>query len=144
MTISPEGTCCVISHAVGGTQSTPAHLISLTNSRMGQTICVMTPVAVLLGPVSGQQECGSCYMLDTGTLVGIIIGDIILTLFIALSVFCFVSRLKMQNGLEALEGKGKIHTSSKKKKAEDLAESPYQELQGVQNDVYSDLRKFRK
>lgn len=44
-------------------------------------------------------------MLDTGTLVGIIIGDITLTLLIALSVFCFVSRLKKQNGLEALEGK---------------------------------------
>ncbi|XP_018601034.1 TYRO protein tyrosine kinase-binding protein [Scleropages formosus] len=110
---------------------------------MGQSICVVTPMAMLLGPVSGQQDCRNCYQLDTGTLVGIIVGDIVLSVLIALSIFCFVYNMKKKKRtLDALEGKGKKQTSSKIK-TED-AESTYQELQGVQSDIYNDLTNFRK
>ncbi|KAJ8378912.1 hypothetical protein AAFF_G00232770 [Aldrovandia affinis] len=108
---------------------------------MGRSLCVVTPFAGLFGPVTGQQDCRSCIYLELGTVLGIIVADIILTLLIALSVFCFVYRLKRKR-LEALEGKEKTQATSKRKKPE--TESPYQELQGVQNDVYSDLRQFQK
>ncbi|KAG7469166.1 hypothetical protein MATL_G00126070 [Megalops atlanticus] len=108
---------------------------------MGRALCIVTPFAGLFGPVAGQQDCRACFHLDTGAVVGIIVGDIILTLLIALSVYCFVSHQK-KNRLEALESKGKTHASSKRKKPD--LESTYQELQGVQNDVYSDLRHLAK
>ncbi|XP_036393731.1 TYRO protein tyrosine kinase-binding protein [Megalops cyprinoides] len=109
---------------------------------MGRALCIVTPFVGLFGTVAGQQDCpASCFHLDTGAAVGIIVGDIILTLLIALSVYCFVSRQK-KNRLEALESKGKTHASSKRKKPD--LESTYQELQGVQNDVYSDLRHLEK
>ncbi|XP_065116876.1 TYRO protein tyrosine kinase-binding protein isoform X2 [Paramisgurnus dabryanus] len=41
--------------------------------------------------VEGNQDCSSCYQLDIGVAVGIITCDIFLTLFIAVSVYCFVS-----------------------------------------------------
>ncbi|KAL4657733.1 TYRO protein tyrosine kinase-binding protein [Arapaima gigas] len=110
---------------------------------MGQSICVVTPVAMLLGPVSGQQDCSNCYQLDTGTLVGIIVGDIALSVLIALSIFCFVYHMKKGSSLDALEGKGRKVTSSKMRRSE-AAESTYQELQGVHSDIYSDLTEFRK
>uniref|UniRef100_W5M845 TYRO protein tyrosine kinase-binding protein n=1 Tax=Lepisosteus oculatus TaxID=7918 RepID=W5M845_LEPOC len=104
------------------------------------------------GPVVGQSfsisDCQSCYHLASGTIVGIIVGDIILTLLIALSVFCFVSRMK-KNHLEALQGqcmkatKGNISMSASRKVKDD-AESTYQDLQGVRNDIYSDLRRVDK
>ncbi|XP_015191971.1 TYRO protein tyrosine kinase-binding protein [Lepisosteus oculatus] len=106
-------------------------------------LCVLTPLAGLLGPVVGQENCQSCYHLASGTIVGIIVGDIILTLLIALSVFCFVSRMK-KNHLEALQAtKGNISMSASRKVKDD-AESTYQDLQGVRNDIYSDLRRVDK
>ncbi|KAJ8287628.1 hypothetical protein COCON_G00002870 [Conger conger] len=117
---------------------------------MGRSLCITTPFAGLFGPVVGQQDCRSCIHLEIGTVVGIIVADIVLTLLIALSVFFFVSRLKKRTRLEALEIKEKTQSKtqaktqamSTRKKPE--AESPYQELQGVQDDVYSDLRQFQK
>lgn len=44
-------------------------------------------------------DCSSCYQLDTGVVIGIITCDIILTLLIALSVYCFVSRQKRRESL---------------------------------------------
>lgn len=44
-------------------------------------------------------DCSSCYQLETGAFIGIITCDIILTLLIALSVYCFVSRQKRRESL---------------------------------------------
>lgn len=41
--------------------------------------------------------------MDMGAIIGIIIGDIILTVLIALSVFCFANRIN-KSRLEALKG----------------------------------------
>ncbi|XP_064162155.1 TYRO protein tyrosine kinase-binding protein isoform X1 [Anguilla rostrata] len=109
---------------------------------MTRSLCIATPFAGLFGPVVGQQDCRSCIHLEIGTVVGIIVADVVLTLLIALSVFFFVSRLRKRTRLEALEIKGKTQTVSMRKKPE--TESPYQELQGVQEDVYNDLRQFQK
>ncbi|XP_029600061.1 TYRO protein tyrosine kinase-binding protein-like [Salmo trutta] len=104
---------------------------------MGKALCIMVPV-------KGMFDCGQCYQIDMGTLVGIIACDIILTLLIALAVFCFASLRKKRSQQESrLEGKGKTLTASKRKTVE-IIESPYQELHGIQSDVYSDLQQFRK
>ncbi|KAJ8289751.1 hypothetical protein GJAV_G00004920 [Gymnothorax javanicus] len=118
---------------------------------MGRSLSMVTPFAWLFGPVLGQQGCRSCIHLEIGTVVGIIAADILLTLLIALSVYFFVSRMRKKIHLKALETsfpvKGKTQAMSTRKKLETESpypESPYQELQGVQDDVYSDLRPFQK
>lgn len=44
-------------------------------------------------------DCSSCYQLDIGVAIGIITCDIILTLLIALSVYCFISHQKRRGSL---------------------------------------------
>lgn len=46
-------------------------------------------------------DCGTCYQLNMGVVIGIITCDIILTLLITISVYCFVSREKRKNSLHA-------------------------------------------
>ncbi|XP_028679396.1 TYRO protein tyrosine kinase-binding protein [Erpetoichthys calabaricus] len=89
----------------------------------------------ILGSTNGQQNCQSCYQLDLSAIVGIIVGDILLTVLIALSVFYFTSRLN-KSRLEAIKAQGGL----KLKEKEDKDESPYQELQGARSDIYSDLK----
>ncbi|XP_019728407.1 TYRO protein tyrosine kinase-binding protein isoform X2 [Hippocampus comes] len=65
---------------------------------------------------------------------GIIVSDIFLTIFIAGSVFYLLTLLKKRTERDA-----KIHAEP-----EEITESPYQELHGIQSDVYSELQHFRK
>uniref|UniRef100_A0A3P8Z392 TYRO protein tyrosine kinase-binding protein n=1 Tax=Esox lucius TaxID=8010 RepID=A0A3P8Z392_ESOLU len=104
----------------------------------------MSKALCIVSPLTGMFDCGHCYQIDIGAVVGVIACDIILTLLIALTVFCFVAFQKKRSQLESRqEGKGKNLTASKRKTIE-ITESPYQELHGVQSDVYSDLQQFRK
>ncbi|MGH0165907.1 UNVERIFIED_CONTAM: hypothetical protein FKN15_073297 [Acipenser sinensis] len=89
------------------------------------------------GSVRGQQNCKSCYQMDMGAIIGIIIGDIILTVLIALSVFCFANRIN-KSRLEALKGKSDIKM---KGKGSADKQSTYEELQRHRQDIYSDLRQ---
>ncbi|XP_019728408.1 TYRO protein tyrosine kinase-binding protein isoform X3 [Hippocampus comes] len=68
------------------------------------------------------------------SLFGIIVSDIFLTIFIAGSVFYLLTLLKKRTERDA-----KIHAEP-----EEITESPYQELHGIQSDVYSELQHFRK
>ncbi|XP_065116872.1 TYRO protein tyrosine kinase-binding protein isoform X1 [Paramisgurnus dabryanus] len=98
--------------------------------------------------VEGNQDCSSCYQLDIGVAVGIITCDIFLTLFIAVSVYCFVSH-KNSRACSHTQArccgstKTTTHQSSMKPKMIEV-ESPYQELYGVQSDIYNDLQQYRK
>uniref|UniRef100_A0A8D3DEJ8 TYRO protein tyrosine kinase-binding protein n=1 Tax=Scophthalmus maximus TaxID=52904 RepID=A0A8D3DEJ8_SCOMX len=83
--------------------------------------------------------CGSCYLISIGSVIAIIASDIALTVFIAISVFCFASHHKRQRGRDSHDGEHEMF-----KTATEVTESPYQELHGVQSDVYSELRHFRK
>ncbi|XP_012673392.1 TYRO protein tyrosine kinase-binding protein isoform X2 [Clupea harengus] len=114
---------------------------------MGRTICIVAPLTGMLGPVSGRQDCGQCYQVELSVVVALVSCDILLTVLIALSVYCCVSRQRSRPGLHTQPsdtGKGKQLTASKKAKKTEVTESPYQELYGVQSDVYSDLRQYRK
>ncbi|TRY94762.1 hypothetical protein DNTS_021631 [Danionella cerebrum] len=110
----------------------------------------MVLISQLLGNVEGnRQEHSSCYQMETGVAVGIITSDIILTLLIALSVYCFVLYQKRRESgsghapYYSSEGKAKVEHPSVKAKTIEM-ESPYQELYGVQSDIYNDLQQYRK
>ncbi|XP_019728406.1 TYRO protein tyrosine kinase-binding protein isoform X1 [Hippocampus comes] len=100
-----------------------------TVHNMKDTFCIASS---LFGP--GRQECGSCYLISMHSVIGIIVSDIFLTIFIAGSVFYLLTLLKKRTERDA-----KIHAEP-----EEITESPYQELHGIQSDVYSELQHFRK
>uniref|UniRef100_A0A8D2CYA6 TYRO protein tyrosine kinase-binding protein n=1 Tax=Sciurus vulgaris TaxID=55149 RepID=A0A8D2CYA6_SCIVU len=78
-------------------------------------------------------EC-NCSPVSTGVLVGIVLGDLVLTLLIALAVYSL--------GRLVPRGRGTTAVSQKQRITE--TESPYQELQGQRSDVYSDLNTQRQ
>ncbi|XP_039181701.1 TYRO protein tyrosine kinase-binding protein isoform X1 [Crotalus tigris] len=79
-----------------------------------------------LGAAQVANDCGHCYKIDPGTIAGVVLGDLFLTLLIALGVYYVVSCIYKQQA------------TSKADKAQH--ESPYEELQGQRMDIYSDLK----
>ncbi|XP_030012938.1 TYRO protein tyrosine kinase-binding protein [Sphaeramia orbicularis] len=108
---------------------------------MSDALCI---AGSLFGTTESQQECGSCYLINMGSVVAIIACDIMLTIFITISVFCFASVHKRRREVGFHDGKRSIPSTISKKMVAEVAESPYQELHGVQSDVYSELRHYRK
>ncbi|XP_029360884.1 TYRO protein tyrosine kinase-binding protein [Echeneis naucrates] len=106
---------------------------------MSNALCI---VGSVFGSSEGQHECGSCYQINLESVIAIIATDIILTVFIIISVFCFATHHKRRIW-ESHDGKRNTSSVSKKISTE-VTESPYQELHGVQSDVYSELQQFRK
>ncbi|XP_022076589.2 TYRO protein tyrosine kinase-binding protein [Acanthochromis polyacanthus] len=106
---------------------------------MSDALCI---VGSMFGSAEAQQDCGSCYMINMNSVLGIIASDIILTIFITISVFCVATHHRRRR--DSHDGKRNVPSSMSKKMATEVTESPYQELHGVQSDVYSELRHFRK
>ncbi|XP_069313111.1 TYRO protein tyrosine kinase-binding protein isoform X5 [Eulemur rufifrons] len=78
-------------------------------------------------------EC-NCASVSPGVLAGIVLGDLVLTLLIALAVYSL--------GRLVPRGRGAVEVTRKQRMTE--TESPYQELQGQRSDVYSDLNTQRQ
>ncbi|XP_014440918.1 TYRO protein tyrosine kinase-binding protein isoform X4 [Tupaia chinensis] len=78
-------------------------------------------------------EC-NCSPVSPGVLAGIVLGDLVLTLLIALAVYSL--------GRLVPRGRGAAEVTRKQRITE--TESPYQELQGQRSDVYSDLNTQRQ
>nr|XP_014979048.1 TYRO protein tyrosine kinase-binding protein isoform X1 [Macaca mulatta] len=76
----------------------------------------------------------SCSTVSPGVLAGIVLGDLVLTVLIALAVY-FLGRLVPR-------GRGAAEAATRKQRITET-ESPYQELQGQRSDVYSDLNTQR-
>ncbi|KAF6739685.1 TYRO protein tyrosine kinase-binding protein [Oryzias melastigma] len=91
-----------------------------------------------------QPGCDGCYLISLTSLIAIITSDIILTIFIIISVFCFATHQRRRRERDSLDAKKNSPLSTTKKVPTEVTESPYQELHGVQSDVYSELRHFRK
>uniref|UniRef100_UPI0037E7378C TYRO protein tyrosine kinase-binding protein n=1 Tax=Semicossyphus pulcher TaxID=241346 RepID=UPI0037E7378C len=108
---------------------------------MADALCI---VGSFFGSAEGQQDCASCYMINIGSVMGIIASDIILTIFITITVFCFASHHNKKREWDSHDGRRSQLSSISKKMATEVTESPYQELHGVQSDVYSELQHFRK
>ncbi|KAH1180080.1 TYRO protein tyrosine kinase-binding protein isoform X1 [Mauremys mutica] len=86
----------------------------------------------LLGSVNAQRDCTGCPQLSGGLIAGLVVGDLLLTLLIALAVYCLAGKIHHLRGSAQAE--------VKKPPATEM-ESPYQELQGQRLDIYSDLKK---
>ncbi|XP_028281955.1 TYRO protein tyrosine kinase-binding protein isoform X2 [Parambassis ranga] len=106
---------------------------------MSDTLCIAGSLFA-----EGQQDCGSCYIINMESVLGIIASDIILTIFIVISVFCFASHHRRRREWDSRDSKRNLPPSVSKKMTTEVTESPYQELHGVQSDVYSELHHFRK
>ncbi|XP_058052278.1 TYRO protein tyrosine kinase-binding protein [Ahaetulla prasina] len=103
---------------------------SLGTSNMAQLGFPILPILLgltwpQLGAAQGANDCGHCFRIDPGTIAGVVLGDLFLTLLIALGVYYVVSCIYKQQA-----------TSSDKAQHE----SPYEELQGQRMDIYSDLK----
>nr|KAF6408360.1 transmembrane immune signaling adaptor TYROBP [Molossus molossus] len=89
---------------------------------------LLLPLLLTLG------EC-SCPAVNSGVLAGIVLGDLVLTLLIALAVYSLGRLVPRRRGVvDAVTRKQHINET----------ESPYQELQGQRSDVYSDLNTQRQ
>ncbi|XP_054903927.1 TYRO protein tyrosine kinase-binding protein [Poeciliopsis prolifica] len=108
---------------------------------MPDALCI---VGSMFGSEEGQQECGTCYLINMGSVIGIIASDIILTVFLIISVFCFASHHRRRREQESHDGRRNLSLSVSNKMTPEDTESPYQELHGVQSDIYNELRHFRK
>nr|XP_033770326.1 TYRO protein tyrosine kinase-binding protein-like [Geotrypetes seraphini] len=91
----------------------------------------------ILGIVCEQRDCTSCYHMDAVAITAIIVGDIIITVLIALAVFFLARRLNAKN-----KDTGSMQKNQKSGVTE--AESHYQELQGHKLDIYCDLNQMHK
>ncbi|KAF4088553.1 hypothetical protein AMELA_G00083990 [Ameiurus melas] len=116
---------------------------------MGWILHSVALLTGLFGCVAAAQDCGTCYQVNMVVVIAIITCDIILTLLITITVYCFASRGKRKKSLRTRQNstekdKGKFRQSSSKPKEVEITESPYQELYGVQSDIYSDLHQYRK
>uniref|UniRef100_G1L1Y2 TYRO protein tyrosine kinase-binding protein n=1 Tax=Ailuropoda melanoleuca TaxID=9646 RepID=G1L1Y2_AILME len=76
----------------------------------------------------------NCSVVSPGVLAGIVLGDLVLTLLIALAVYSL--------GRLFPRGRGAVEAVTRKQRITET-ESPYQELQGQRSDVYSDLNTQR-
>ncbi|CAD7692756.1 unnamed protein product [Nyctereutes procyonoides] len=84
-------------------------------------------------PIQAQDGC-NCPVVSPGVLAGIVLGDLVLTLLIALAVYSL--------GRMFPRGRGAVEAVTRKQRITET-ESPYQELQGQRSDVYSDLNTQR-
>ncbi|XP_056901418.1 TYRO protein tyrosine kinase-binding protein isoform X1 [Takifugu flavidus] len=105
---------------------------------MSDGLCVVGP---WFGSAEGHPACGHCYVIKTWVLMAAMITDILLTLLITASVFCLMTKLKRRRDPDT--GK-RTATSRATTSGSEVTESPYQVLQGVQSDVYSELETFSK
>ncbi|KAM9031985.1 TYRO protein tyrosine kinase-binding protein [Sarcophilus harrisii] len=96
---------------------------------MGKGRAPTLGLALILALLLTPGECSLCPGVSPGILAGIVLGDLVLTILIALAVY-YLGRLVPL-------GRNSPEDSKKQRMTE--TESPYQELQGQRGDVYSDL-----
>nr|KAF6412143.1 transmembrane immune signaling adaptor TYROBP [Rousettus aegyptiacus] len=102
---------------------------------------LLLPLLLTVGGLSAVQaqsdtfpEC-NCSVVSPGVLAGIVLGDLVLTLLIALAVYSL--------GRLVPRGRGAVDAVTRKQRTAET-ESTYQELQGQRSDVYSDLNTQRQ
>ncbi|XP_067831511.1 TYRO protein tyrosine kinase-binding protein-like [Heptranchias perlo] len=94
-----------------------------------------------LGAVSGQNGCEECYRIDGGVIAGIVIGDLAITVMIAVTIYYFARR----GARKSNSGSTLPVQMTKKAKADALeTESPYEVLRGQEQGVYSTLKTNKK
>uniref|UniRef100_F7EE63 TYRO protein tyrosine kinase-binding protein n=1 Tax=Ornithorhynchus anatinus TaxID=9258 RepID=F7EE63_ORNAN len=94
-------------------------------------LLALTPLP--LHPLPG---CSGCYPVTPGVLAGIILGDLALTLFIALAVYYLARMVARPRGTAGAAGDGESQSHRPGVTAP--------ELQGPRSDIYSDLNTQRR
>ncbi|XP_066575375.1 hematopoietic cell signal transducer isoform X3 [Amia ocellicauda] len=56
----------------------------------------LLPCVAETAQAQGHTDCGNCYKIEPGAMVGIIIGDVILTVLIVISVYYCASRKRQK------------------------------------------------
>ncbi|XP_029433075.1 TYRO protein tyrosine kinase-binding protein [Rhinatrema bivittatum] len=101
------------------------------HTSLSALLCVLGTLSI----VHGQKDCTGCYQMDGIAITAIVVGDIIITVLIALAVFFLARKLSLK----------KINDGNmKSQKAGTETEPHYQELQGRKLDIYSDLNQIHK
>ncbi|XP_053699830.1 TYRO protein tyrosine kinase-binding protein [Synchiropus splendidus] len=111
--------------------------IALADVVLTVVIVVLTYQCAVHRQRKTQNDCESCYLLTLSSVIAVIAADIFLTVLIGVFVLYSGALLKRRRDADSQNAGNR---SSKKAPAEDT-ESPYQELQGVQADVYSELQR---
>lgn len=101
---------------------------------MSWTVPVLFLTLTMLGSTLGQEGCGNCFQLNTGTIIGIVICDSIITLLIAGMAFWISNKIQNKKYQERLRNLKIISPAN---------ESTYEELQGQRTDIYNDLNSLR-
>ncbi|XP_077116325.1 TYRO protein tyrosine kinase-binding protein [Ranitomeya variabilis] len=91
-------------------------------------------LTTILGSVLAQEGCGNCFQLNTGTIIGIVVCDALITLTIAGMAFWISNKIQKKKYQEKL----------KRMKDNSAAnEATYEELRGHRVDIYNDLSAGR-
>ncbi|XP_015267836.1 PREDICTED: TYRO protein tyrosine kinase-binding protein [Gekko japonicus] len=86
-----------------------------------------------LGLAQVQGDCGNCYHLSPVAIAGVVLGDLLLTLLIAVAVYYVATCLYQRQ----------LASSDHKKPGAPENESPYQELDTRGLELYCDLKNSR-
>ncbi|XP_018082255.1 transmembrane immune signaling adaptor TYROBP S homeolog isoform X1 [Xenopus laevis] len=78
-------------------------------------------------------DCGSCFHLDTGAVIGIIICDVVITVIIALIAYYVSNKIQMKKEEERKRNSQKPDPQE--------AEPAYEELRDHRMDIYNDLSR---
>uniref|UniRef100_A0A803J7L6 TYRO protein tyrosine kinase-binding protein n=1 Tax=Xenopus tropicalis TaxID=8364 RepID=A0A803J7L6_XENTR len=78
-------------------------------------------------------DCGGCFHLDSGAIIGIVICDVIITVLIALTAYYVSNRIQMRKEEERKKNSPKPDTQE--------AEPAYEELRDHRMDIYNDLSR---
>ncbi|KAG8570003.1 hypothetical protein GDO81_014637 [Engystomops pustulosus] len=88
----------------------------------------------LFGSAFAQEACENCFQLSTGTIIGVVICDVIITLVITGMAFWISNRIQRKKYQERLK---------KMKNASAANEATYEDLRGQRHDIYNDLSAAR-
>lgn len=87
----------------------------------------------MLGFAVGQNDCGNCLHLNSGTVVGIVTCDVIITVLIAGMAFWVSSKVQ----------KKRYDAQMQEKNATETTDHTYEHLRGQQMDVYNDINTIK-
>uniref|UniRef100_UPI00398F8BD9 TYRO protein tyrosine kinase-binding protein-like n=1 Tax=Pristiophorus japonicus TaxID=55135 RepID=UPI00398F8BD9 len=110
---------------------------------IGPTISTLTLLLSCLawGAANAQNARDDCYRIDGAIIAGIVIGDVAITIMIAIAIYFFARRgAKTSDSGHSLP----VPMNEKSKKDTEMTESPYEELRGPDRGLYSELRTGRK
>ncbi|KAM4015047.1 TYRO protein tyrosine kinase-binding protein-like [Anomaloglossus baeobatrachus] len=101
---------------------------------MSATALIVFMSFTILSSAFAQEGCGNCFQLNTGTIIGIVVCDALITLIIASMAFWISTKIQKKKYQEKLK---------KLKTLPPTNDPTYEELHGQRVDIYNDLHAMR-